>query len=123
MRCRLIYMRGTYFRIQTADRDVTNLLDPEFQVSCHWNNIESYDRVGVSVCESREALAAYLADCGIPYGDGEWVIVELRGDISDDPYDAQCGETLIHPTEIVSVTEMDDAFFDLIGAAYDADEA
>ncbi len=115
--------QGTYFRIQTADRDVNDLLIPANQVSYHWNNIESaeYTRTGVSVCESREALAAYLAKSGIPYGDGDWVIVELTGDLSDDdPYDAEYGEILIHPTEIVSVTEMDDEFFDLIGAAYDA---
>jgi len=113
----------TYFRIQTADRDVADLLVAENQVSYHWNNIDSaeYTRVGVSVCESREDLAAYLAHSGIPYGDGDWVIVELAGEISDDtPYDAEYGEALIHPTEIVSVTPMDDEFFALIDAAYDA---
>lgn len=113
----------TYYRIQTADRDTADLLDPANQVSYHWNNIESedYTRVGVSVCESREALAAYLAQSGIPYGDGEWVIVELDGEVSDDdPYDAEYGEILVHPIEIVSVTEMDDEFFELIGAAYDS---
>lgn len=113
----------TYYRIQTADRDVNDLLNPANHVSYHWNNIdnEQYTRRGVSVCESREDLAAYLAGCGIPYGDGDWVIVELDGEISDDtPYDAEFGEVLIHPTEIVSVGPLDDEFFDLIGAAYDA---
>lgn len=114
----------SYFRIQTADRDPALLLDPANQVSSHWNNIDSaeYTRAGVSVCESREDLAAYLAHSGIPYGDGEWVIVELTGEPSTDtPYDAEHGEALIHPTAIVSVTPMDDAFFDLIAAALDGE--
>ncbi|MGL5910299.1 MAG: hypothetical protein ACRCZP_09880, partial [Phycicoccus sp.] len=102
-------MTTTYFRIQTADRDVADLLQPG-RTSCHWNEIDSeeYTRSGVSTCETREDLAAYLADSGIPYGAGEWVIVELAGDVSDDtPYDAQFGEILIHPTEIISVAPMD----------------
>lgn len=110
----------TYFRIQSADRDPALLLIAENQVSYHWNNIDSeeYTRVGVSVCESREALAAYLAKSGIPFGDGDWVIVEVAGDLSDDePYDAADGELLVHPTEIVSVGEMDDDFYDLLDAA------
>lgn len=111
----------TYFRIQTADRDVAELLNPELQVSGNWNNLESYTRTGVSVCESREDLATYLAQSGIPFGSGEWVIVEVGGHLSDDdPCDAEYGEILIHPTEIVSVSPMDDEFFELIGAAYDA---
>src|SRR4030095_3885339 len=115
-------MSETYYRIQTADRDARDLLNPTSQVSYHWNNIESaeYTRAGVSVCDSREALAAYLAQSGIPYGSREWVIVERRGERgADTPYDAECGELLVHPTEIVSVTEMDDDMYDLIGAAYD----
>ena len=117
-------MTQTYFRIQTADRDVNDLLNPEFQISENWNNIESYTRSGVSVCDSLENLAAYLAQSGIPFGAGEWVIVELDGDISDDtPCDAEYGELLIHPTEIVSVRPLDDDMFDLIGAAYDAANA
>lgn len=113
----------TYYRIQTADRDPSLLLNPEHQISYHWNSIDSeeYTRVGVSVCETLEDLAAYLAGSGIPYGDGEWVIIELTGYLSDDDaYDAAYGELLIHPTEIVSVRPMDDGFFDMIAAAYDA---
>lgn len=115
-------MTPTYFRIQTADRNPADLLDPANQISYHWNNIDSeeYTRNGVSVCDSRETLAAYLAKSGIPYGDGDWVIVELDGYYSDDePYDAADGELLIHPTRIVSVNPMDDDFFELIAAAYD----
>lgn len=115
--------RATYYRIQTADRDPADLLAPENQVSYHWNEIDSpeYTRQGVSVCATLEDLARYLAGSGIPYGAGEWVIVELAGEVSDDtPYDAEYGEILIHPTEIVSVRPMDDEFFELIGKAYDA---
>ncbi|MFI2667565.1 hypothetical protein [Micromonospora carbonacea] len=113
-------MTATYFRIQTADRNPSELLNPEHQTSGNWHDIESLARIGVSVCDSRESLAAYLAQSGIPYGSGEWVIVELRGDLSDDdPCDAEYGELLIHPTEIVSVSPMGDEFLDLIGAAYD----
>ena len=113
----------TYYRIQTADRDVTAVLGTD-NISGHWNGSDNadYHRRGVSVCASREDLAAYLAQSGIPYGVGEWVIVSLDGDLSDDtPYDAEYGELLIHPTEIVSVSPMDsdDEFHELIAAAYD----
>lgn len=37
-----------------------------------------------------------------------------------DLLDAEHGEYLVHPTEILSVAPIDDEFFDLIGAAYDA---
>lgn len=120
----LVYMRQTYYRIQTADRDVKDLLDPENQTSGHWSNIESMDRPGVSVCAAREDLAAYLAGAGIPFGAGEWVLVELRGDRSGvADYDAQFGVLLVHPTEIVNVGPLDDEFYALINAAYDAMES
>jgi len=116
-------MTKTYFRVQPADRDI---LDGA-QTSRAWHRSEaeaqSTDRSGVSVCGSREELAAYLATYGegIPFGQAGWVLVELRGDVSDDqPLDGEGGELLVHPTEIVAVAEIDDAFFELIGAAYDA---
>jgi len=117
-------MTTTWYRIQTADRDVTDLLDPEQQVSYSWTSDEE-SRVGVSVCESLESLAAYLASepgSGIPFGAGEWVIVELTADREsyDTPMDAAYGEHLVHPVAITSVAPLDDAFFDMIGAAYDA---
>ena len=80
-------------------------------------------RHGISACESLEALAAYLAGpgSGIPYGSGEWVIVEMAGPVSgDSALDAEDGEFLILPERIVSVRPLDDEFFDMIGAAYDA---
>jgi hypothetical protein len=123
-------MSETYFRVQGSDRDVNDLLDPAFQTSYAWGHehLEDRrtDRIGVSVCASREELAQYLATygAGIPYGQPGWVIVELRGEVSDDqPLDAEGGECLVHPTEIVSVALIDDGFFDMIGVAYDALEA
>lgn len=114
----------SYYRIQTADRDVNNLLVAEHQTSEAWNGNESATRSGVSVCDSLESLAAYLAGAGsgIPYGAGEWVIVEVAADSlsADEPCDAEDGEYLVYPTEILSVTPMGDDFFEMIGAAYDA---
>jgi hypothetical protein len=114
----------TWFRVQTADRDPDDLIDPRHgQVSYHWSNSDSEecDRPGVSVCPSVNDLAAYLAQCGIPYGSGDWVIIELDGDLVEEvtPYDAEYGECLVWPTEIVEVWAMDDEFLDLIGAYYD----
>lgn len=111
----------TYYRIQSADRDPQLLLDPAYQVSEAWNGNETLTRRGVSVCDSLEALAQYLVTDGegIPYGVGEWVVVELEGTLSEDtPVDD--GEILIHPTRIVSVESIDDRLLPLIDAAYDA---
>lgn len=118
-------MTQTYFRVQSGDRDVADLLDPTEQGSHVWGremlDDRSTDRVGVSVCDSRESLAAYLAGTGIPYGTPGWVLVELRGEISaDTPHDADRGEYLIHPTEIVACAPIDDDFFELISAAYES---
>lgn len=121
-------MTTSWYRIQSADRDVTELLDPAEQVSRAWapgGDAEDDRRArhGVSVCDSLDSLASYLAGpgSGIGYGDGEWVIVELTGDQSDDePLDAADGEYLVLPDSIVSVRPMDDDFFEMIGAAYDA---
>jgi hypothetical protein len=111
----------TYFRVQTADRDVTGLLDPEQQTSESWQGGAA--QVGVSVCESREALAMYLAGngAGIPIGAGEWVLVALAGELLG--HGADDGELLVRPTQIVSVAPLDEDFYELIGAAYDAADA
>lgn len=116
----------TYFRVQSGDRPAADLLTAG-QVSMAWgrDHLEdrATDRSGVSVCRTREELAAYLATygAGIPYGQPGWVLVELCGEISDDqPLDAEGGEVLVHPTEVVAVAEIDDEMFDLIGDAYDA---
>lgn len=108
-----------YYRIQTTNRNTNDLLDASEQVSRDWTDEESAQD-GVSVCESLEDLAAYLAGpgAGIPYGDGDWSIVEIEGAYLGRGQDD--GEHLIRPTAIVSISEMDDAFYDTIGAAYDA---
>lgn len=116
-------MTKTYFRVQPVGRDILD--GPQTSRAWHRSETEAQatDRSGVSVCGSREELAAYLATYGqgIPYGQADWVLVELRGEVSDDqPLDAEGGELLVHPTEIVAVAEIDDAFFQMIGAAYDA---
>lgn len=113
----------TSYRIQSADRDPNLLLDPAEQISVAWWT-ESVRR-GVSVCRSREDLATYIAQSGIPW-DATWVLVELEGYASDDQdEDAQCPgrPELIHPTRIVSVTPIADDFEDEIFAAYDAQYA
>lgn len=117
-------MSSRYFRIQTADRDANGLLDPEQQTSEAWNGHESLTRRGVSVCESLEDLATYLATdgSGIPYGSGAWVIVELEGERSRDTA-VDPGETLIIPTRIASTRPMGEEFFEMIGAAFDAQYA
>jgi len=118
-------MKQPYFRVQSGDRPTADLLSAG-QISAAWgkDHLEDRDtdRSGVSVCSSREELATYLATygAGIPYGLPGWVLVELTGDIGDDqPLDAEGGEVLVHPTAIIAVTEIDDEFFDMIGAAYD----
>lgn len=111
----------TYFRIQSADRDVAELLDPE-HVSYSWDD-EAVSDLGVSTCESIEALAAYVARTGIPCGLGEWVIVEVAGDNLGLGRDGRYGEFLIAVDEIVSVRPLDDDFFELVGVAYDNLEA
>lgn len=78
------------------------------------------ERHGVSVCDSVEELATYLAQTGIPFEDS-WVLVEVAGPMSDeDDEDAHLGCSLILPTEIISVSPLTDDFFEMINAAYDA---
>jgi hypothetical protein len=108
----------TYFRIQAADRDVTELLDPE-HVSYSWDNEEVFD-LGTSTCATLEDLAAYIAQTGIPFGLGEWVVVEVAGENVRRGRDGHMGEWLVQVTEIVSIRPLDDAFYALIDAAYEA---
>lgn len=113
-------MTTTYYRVQSADRDVAALLDPTEQVSRAWHR-DDIDQVGVSVCESPEDLARYLVGAGegIPFGAGKWVVVELVGDlILGRSHDEDFGERLVRPTAIVSVQPLA-VLDDLIAAAYD----
>lgn len=112
-------METTYYRIQEAHRDPADLLDAATRNGdTGWSG---HDQGGLSVCESLEDLAGYLAQSALPYGDGDWVIVELTGNrLWIEASDAAIGEVLIDPTAVVSVVPMGDDFFDMIGAAYDA---
>lgn len=109
----------TFWRIQSANREVADLLHTE-QTSHYWGRAD-LDQTGVSVCETRDDLARYLATAGqgIPIGAGDWVLVELTGDLLDTAIDADAGELLIQPTAIISVTPADDDFYELIGAYYE----
>ena len=110
----------TWYRIQSAERNVADLLDPAQQVSLSY--CTDTERAGVSVCDTREDLAAYIATSGIPF-DGTWVLVEVDGYYSDDEdedADAIGSPSLVHPTSIVSVEPIADGFEDEIFAAFDA---
>jgi hypothetical protein len=111
-------MSKKYFRVQSADRDVTELLDSE-HVSYSWDNEDVYD-LGTSTCETIEDLYAYLAQTGIMIGVGDWVVVEVAGTYLGRGRDMCTFECLIRVDEIVSVRPLDDEFFEMIGGAYDA---
>ena len=118
----------TYFRIQLAERDVNDLLDPGNHFSHPVNG--SAVRRGVSVCDSLEDLALYLATpqgCGVIAQAGDRVIVELEGiESGDAPLDPEM-ESLIIPARIVSVTPAGPEFEALIAeqaaflASFDAE--
>lgn len=96
----------SFYRLQDADRDATELLDPAHQWSEQWGG-NSDPRRGISVCGTEGALADYFAarrDCGY---DAEFLstlaLVELDGDLADDEdHDAAEGALLIIPTRIVA---------------------
>lgn len=124
-----------YYRIQPADRDTTDLLDPERQYSAPWHGgIErpcptctdidaTHDpadctdcdghqwvediRDGISACDSLDALYAYWQVAGGDLDDA--VIVEMDATRSTDrDHDADLGAVLVHPYRIVSVTPVTD---------------
>ena len=110
---------NTFFRIQPADRP--NILDPENQTSASWNDLGNDERVrnGISVCDSREELAEYLAQVGIPF-EGDWELLEVTGSYSEDEdEDAQMGCSLIYPEAIISRETLDDGFIEEIMDAYE----
>lgn len=112
-------MSNSYYRIQNANREVTDLLIADEQVSRNHAD-ETSVRVGVSVCDDLEALAEYVAQTGMILNWAATVLVEVEGYMSTDtPEDAHLGERLIHPTRIVSVVETPDEFFEAVNAAYD----
>jgi hypothetical protein len=111
----------SFYRVQPADRDTAELLDPTHQFSHAWSNAPWATREGVSVCDSVEDLAMYLAThlaSGIPLSSDGWVIVELDGDVipGSQPNEPEF-ESLIRPTAIVSVRPVDDEFMAQIAQA------
>ena len=111
----------TGYRIQSENHGVTDLLDPERQISLSYSGRDEDVRQGISVCASLEDLAAYIAQTGIEIDASNSVVVVVEGPESEDlPCDAHLGELLIHPTRVVSVTPADDTdIWDLVDAAYD----
>ncbi|MEU0236745.1 hypothetical protein ABZ234_03575 [Nocardiopsis sp. NPDC006198] len=130
-------------RIDRADRDHTELLDPANWLSFHWSNatrecrgcedcggstetlIRCYGetmvddvRHGVSVCRDEDDLVDYLAAVGADLDN--CVLVKLSGPYSDDDaHDEDLGEYLILPTEITSVRPVDEAFVAQVFAKID----
>lgn len=110
-------MSTSYYRIQSADRDVQDLLDPELQISISY--VDDTERAGVSVCDSLEDLAQYLAASGLPF-DTDYVVVEVEGTCSaDEDEDAHLGARLVHPTAIVAVEPITARLLDLIDDSYE----
>lgn len=104
------------YRIQSIDRNVTDLLDPEQQLS--WPADGGAPKHGVSGCETPAELAAYLA-VACPPMDGAPVLVEIEGPESDDePEDVELGEVLVLPTRAAVIDG--DAFFEAVGELVDA---
>lgn len=109
-----------YYRIQSQDRP--NILDPQNQISYSWNDQgdDERARIGVSVCDSREELAEYIAQSGIPFEDS-WEILEVEGQPSEDEdEDAHLGARLIIPERIVSRESLADGFAEEILDAYES---
>lgn len=98
----------SFYRLQDADRDAAELLDPAQQWSQNWGG-GGDPRRGISVCGTQDALADYFAAhwAGMDI-DADFVaslvLVELDGPLSDeDDEDAAEGALLILATRIVRV--------------------
>jgi hypothetical protein len=112
----------TFYRIQRAEYDVNDLLDPAFHTSHAYNGNKALTRHGVSACSSLRELAEYLGsgqagalDPRGARGSG-WVIVSFEGALSgDSPVDI--GEVLAIPSRIVSVDDVDADFLQMIDDA------
>lgn len=108
-----------YFRVQLADRDVSELLDPDYQISHAANRNPRLTRRGVSACESLKELAEYLisgnagAFSGVRETPGYWRIIEFEGTESGDAA-VDPGEVLTIPARIVSAQEVDSDFLELM---------
>lgn len=114
-------MSSKWYRIQEAGYAAEDLLDEDNQISRPWGGNEERDsREGISVCGSREELAEYLVQAAIPFGAGDWILVELEGRMSSEQaVDAELGEYLVYPERIISVEPIEQSFMDDIDAACD----
>lgn len=113
----VVYM--SFYRLQ--DPAHLDTLTQPGQLSYSYKTYEP--RNGKSVCDTPEELADYLATSGVQFT-GDWVLVELDGDYSeDDDEDADLGVTLIHPTKIIQVTPFDTFLTDYLSPAFDRIEA
>ena len=107
----------TAYRIQSADRPVAELLDPEQQYSFPMNQREDLIRHGVSGCLTLPDLAAYIAthaiEASVP------ALVRIAGPASEDtPCYEEDGEVLVLPTS-AEVIEDDARFLDLVSDLVD----
>ena len=109
----------TAYRIQSADRPVGALLDPEQQYSFPMSQHEDAIRHGVSGCLTLSDLAAYIATHAIEADTP--VLVQITGPVSEDtPCDEEDGEVLVLPTAAEVIEGEDDAaFFDLVSDLVD----
>ena len=108
----------TAYRIQSASRDITDLLDPEQQYSFPMDGDDEMVRHGVSGCATLADLAAYVACYAIEAPAP--VLVRITGPASEDtPCDEEDGEVLVLPTS-AEVVEDDEEFFDLVSDLVDA---
>lgn len=113
----------SFYRVQPATFDPQAMVDDtEYQFSLNWAD-DTDVRAGVSVCASREDLATYLAQTGIPFAD-EWNLVEVDGySAGEDDCDAHLGALLIIPTCIISTEPVSAGFGEQIIAAFETLEA
>lgn len=118
------YTRGmstetTAYRIQSADRPIEDLLDPEQQYSFPMDEDDEMVRHGVSGCLTPADLAAYTATHAISSGAGGPVLVRITGPLSGDtPCDEEDGEVLLLPTA-AEVVEDDEELFELVSDLVD----
>ena len=105
------------YRIQSAGRDLSDLLDPERQHSVPMDQDDEMVRHGVSGCATLADLAAYIASHAIEAPAP--VLVCIAGPLSEDtPCDEDDGEVLILPTS-AELIEDDAAFFGLVSTLVD----
>lgn len=107
----------TAYRIQSAGRDIADLLDPEQQYSFPMDEDDEMVRHGVSGCLTLPDLAAYISTHAIQATAP--VLVRISGPASEDtPCDEEDGEVLVLPTSAEVVLD-DFRFFDLVSDLVD----